>query len=890
MTAVLRYFFYGLFYVFLRLRYRWQVHGKEKLRDLKGPVLVLPNHPAYVDPMLVFAVLWPSLRMRPMVYEGNFRNPLFRLMAWLLNAHSVPDLDKASTQARAKAEGAVSAVIEGLNGGENHILWPAGHVYRAEGITRIGSARATADVLEGAPEASVLLVRTRGLWGSSFSFAQTGKKPNMFRRMFAGAGWLLANLLFFMPRRTVDITLEPVPRSELPPPRREELNPWLERWYNEGGPEPPTYVPYHFLFGRRTFPFPDLSRESGSDAGRIQPETREAVAHILADKLGRPLTAEEQRPETPLDQFGLDSLDRMEVSLQVERQFGFTADQTPLTVGQLWELAQGLAEKKPPKPPPPAWFQPPSSRSVEVLADTIPAAFVARALAHPKDVILADDLAGALPYRRVLVGALLMARRFAELPGDNVGLLLPASAGCDMALLALHLAGKLPVVLNWTTGPAHLAHAAEVMKLRHVVTSKAFTDRTGIEVAGTEYLFLEQVGSGIGTFEKLRMLLKVTLFPGSVRKHVPRLDPEQPAVVLFTSGSEKAPKAVPLTHRNILSDQRLGIPVMGLKSEDIFLGFLPAFHSFGMTVTGLLPLLGGMRVVRHPDPTDAANLARKVAAYNVTILIGTPTFIHHILERSKPGEMPSLRLIVVGAEKCPQSVFDLCTRVAPEATMVEGYGITECAPVVAVNPPPAPRPGSIGKPMPGIDVILIDLETDEVLPPGRMGMLLVSGPTVFPGYLDYSGPSPFVEREGKRWYVTGDLAEYDADGYLWFRGRLKRFLKAGGEMISLPALEEPFARMYPPTDDGPSVAVEGVEHEGGRRIVLFSTKPISVREANALLLEKGFHGVMRLDEVRQVEKIPVLGTGKTDYKVLRAQILEGLQQRQETAKGERATI
>ena len=884
MTAILRYAFYAFFRVVLALRYRLHVRGREKLRGLKGPFLVLPNHPAYIDPMLVFAVLWPSLRMRPMVYAGNFKNPLFRLMAWLLNAHRVPDLDKASARAREQAERSVAAVVEGLKHGENHILWPAGHVQRTEGADHIGSARAAADILKAVPEITVVLVRTRGVWGSSFSFAQTGKKPNMFKRMLAGAGWLLANLLLFMPRRRVDMTVEPVGRDAMPEPRREALNPWLERWYNEGGPEAPTYVAYHVL-GRRRFPFPDLSKLAATEAGRIKPETKTAVVHLLADKLHRPLTNEEQEPDTPLDRLGLDSLDRMEVTLEVERQFGFSSDESPLSVGQLYALAEGLAEKKPPKPPPPAWFKVPSGGSVAVLADSIPEAFVARALANPGDVILADDMAGALTYRRMLVGVLLMARRFATLPGDNVGLLLPASAACDIALLALHLAGKLPVVLNWTTGPANLAHAAEVMKLKFVVTSKVFVDRTGVKVGGgAEYLFLEQVGRGIGRFEKVAALLKVALFPGSVRKRVPRIDPERPAVVLFTSGSEKAPKAVPLTHKNIVSDQRFGIPVMELKRDDVFLGFLPAFHSFGMTVTGLLPLLSGLRVVRHPDPTDAANLARKIVAYKVTVLIGTPTFVHHILERIKPGTAPLLRLIVVGAEKCPPSVFELCARVARGATVVEGYGITECAPVVAVNPPPAPRPGSIGKAMPGIDVCAVDLESDALLPPGKMGMLLVSGPTVFPGYLDYEGPSPFVEREGKRWYVTGDLAEIDTDGYIWFRGRLKRFLKAGGEMVSLPALEEPFARLYPPTEEGPSVAIEGVEFDGGRRIVLFSTQPIGVRDANALLLEKGFQGVMRLDEVRQVDKIPVLGTGKTDYKVLRAQILESLPQPHESGR------
>ena len=211
-------------------------------------------------------------------------------------------------------------------------------------------------------------------------------------------------------------------------------------------------------------------------------------------------------------------------------------------------------------------------------------------------------------------------------------------------------------------------------------------------------------------------------------------------------------------------------------------------------------------------------------------------------------------------------------KAAPRAALLEGYGVTECSPVVSFNPPSANRPGTIGKPLPGLEVRVVDLQMGESLPPKRMGMLLVSGPSVFPGYLGHEGPQPFQERDGNRWYVTGDLAEIDADGYLTFRGRLKRFLKAGGEMISLPALEEPFERLYPPTPDGPRVAVEEIEYDGGRRIVLFTTEPITPQEANARLLADGFHGVMRLDEVCRVPAIPVLGTGKTDYKALRAQL------------------
>jgi long-chain-fatty-acid--[acyl-carrier-protein] ligase len=875
MLLPLRYFLCVLARVFLALRYRVRVRGREQIQHLKGPVLVLPNHPGLNDPLLVLAAIWPSLKPRPMVYEGNFTNPFMKLLMKLLNAVRVPALDQASAKARLRAQQAVEVVIAGLRNGENHILWPAGHIQH-DGKERLGGARALADILKAVPQATIVLVRTRGVWGSMFSYAQTGEHPHLIGRYAAGLGWLLANLVFFTPRRRVDITIERIDRSRLPELRRDTLNPWLEAWYNDNdGPETPTYVPYHFLFGRRTFDFPKPRSLEEVDASQVKPEIREAVTHMIADKLGRPLTDEELKPDTAFDQLGLDSLDRMELNLRVEQQYGFTSDQVPTTLGQLWALAQGLVEKGAPKPPPPGWFASTGNDDpLEILGDTVAEAFVARVQRSPRDVAAADDRAGAVTYERLLTAALTMSRRFAGLPAANVGLMMPASVACDIALLALHLAGKLPVVLNWTTGPANLAHAARVMGLTHVVTSRAFIDRTAIEIEGVEYLYLENLRKDMGKVELLRTLLMVRWLPGHVRKLVPHMEADRPAVVLFTSGSEKAPKAVPLTHRNILSDQRIGAPFLGLTHRDSILGFLPAFHSFGMTVTCLLPLLGGMRVVHHPDPTDASGLARKLGAYRPSILVGTPTFVNFILERAEREHLTSLRLIVVGAESCPPSVRQRCADMAPSATLLEGYGITECSPVVACNTVGANRPGTLGKPLPGVEVRVVDLETDEFLPANRLGMLLVSGPTVFPGYLAYDGPSPFQEREGKRWYITGDLAHIDDDGFIHFGGRLKRFLKAGGEMISLPALEEPFVRQYPPTKDGPRVAVEGVETESGRRIILFTTEPMTLREANARLMEAGFRGVMRLDEVRQVDQIPVLGTGKTDYKALRALIKE----------------
>jgi long-chain-fatty-acid--[acyl-carrier-protein] ligase len=387
-----------------------------------------------------------------------------------------------------------------------------------------------------------------------------------------------------------------------------------------------------------------------------------------------------------------------------------------------------------------------------------------------------------------------------------------------------------------------------------------------------QFLYLEDLHKTVGKMELLRTLLQIRYLPGRIRRRVPTVDPKQPAMVLFTSGSERAPKAVPLTHDNILSEMRATAPFIGLTQRESMLGFLPPFHSFGIAAGILLPLLGGMRVVHHPDPTDAASLVRKIVAYRTTMLIGTPTFVGYIVDRAKPGELDSLRLILVGAEQCLPSLHERCHKLAPAGLLLEGYGITECSPVVSINRPAANRPGTVGQPLPGLNVCTVDVETEDDLPPGQCGVLWVSGPTVFPGYLGHDVPSPFRARHGKCWYVTGDLAEIDAEGYIHLAGRLQRFLKAGGEMISLPAMEEPFARHFPPTEEGPRVAIEGMESDSGRHITLFTTDPFSLAEANSLLQKEGFQGVMRLDEVRRVQRLPVLGTGKIDYKELRSQL------------------
>jgi long-chain-fatty-acid--[acyl-carrier-protein] ligase len=862
--------------VLLSLRYRVKVVGKPEVFKKPGPYLILPNHPALVDPPLVIVHLWPSFQMRPVLLETNFQNPIMAPFAFLLRAIRLPEITKASAENRQRAEAAFADVVAALKRGENVVLWPSGKLTR-DGSERLGGARTTADVLAAMPNVTVVLARTRGLWGSMFGFAD--REPFLLSDLFRGLALWAANLFLFAPRRRATITLEAFTPDQRPAPTRAEVNKWLEEWYNADTPrETPTYVPRHFLFSPSTHEFPPPPAPKEFDLSKVKPETKTIVAQIIEDKSKRPLTEKENVPETTFAQLGLDSLDAMDVTFAIEQRFGFNSESVPKSLGELWALAEGVQEKTPPKPPPVGWTEPTTDETpLTIAGETFAEAFLNQAFASRKMLVVADDIAGGLTFERLIIGASAMAARFRTLSATNVGLMLPASAACDVAFLGLHLAGKVPVVLNWTTGPANLAHSARTAGLTHVITSKAFVDRVSVEVPGTQFLFAEDLRASIGKLELFRRMLGVRWFGGIAKRRMLgrlELDPHKPAVILFTSGSEKAPKAVPLTHANIISDQRGCLDALKISRKNSAIGFLPMFHSFGLTVTGLLPLFVGVRIVHHPDPTDAGALVRKIATYKPTLIAGTPTFLNFILDRARPGELDSLRIVVVGAEKCPPHVFEKAKRLAPNAEVLEGYGITECSPVVSVNRPGQVKPGTIGDPLPCVEVCVTDLETKELLPKEKMGMLHVAGPTVFPGYLG-DEKSPFEEIGGKRWYVSGDLAALDATGAIVFHGRLKRFLKAGGEMISLPALEEPFAKKYPPTDEGPRVAVEGIETPDGRRIVLFTTEDLSLKDVNALLQAEGFRGVMRLDEVKKLDKIPTLGSGKTDYKVLRAMISGG---------------
>ena len=323
-----------------RFRYRVRVEGLEKLRDLRGPTLVMPNHPGLIDPPLVLSNVRIPGGMRPIVTTSMYRKPLLYPLMRLVNAVEVPDLEEHSRDAREKTLTMLDTIAEGLNRGENFLIYPSGRTER-RGIEEIGATRAVAELLQRCPQTNIVLVRTRGVWGSIFTMAYTGEHPILERCALEALGWVFAALAIFLPRRNVTMTVEQIDRRDLPGITRDKLNPFLEAWYNRGGPETPTFVPFSFLFGPRQHEYPDLAKSGEVDLAKIRPATIRAVNEMVAERLKRPLSAEENSATMLLEQLGLDSLERMDLALHIEDRFGFRSDRVADTLGELWALAEG---------------------------------------------------------------------------------------------------------------------------------------------------------------------------------------------------------------------------------------------------------------------------------------------------------------------------------------------------------------------------------------------------------------------------------------------------------------------------------------------------------------------------------------------------------------------
>ncbi|MHC2254636.1 acyl-[acyl-carrier-protein]-phospholipid O-acyltransferase/long-chain-fatty-acid--[acyl-carrier-protein] ligase [Bradyrhizobium embrapense] len=471
--------------------------------------------------------------------------------------------------------------------------------------------------------------------------------------------------------------------------------------------------------------------------------------------------------------------------------------------------------------------------------------------------IIEDALGTKLTYRKLILGAQVLSRKLEQgtSVGENVGVLLPNSAGVAVVFMALQTIGRVPAMLNFSAGPVNVLAAMKAARVNTVLTSQAFIEKGKLDklIAAigqqARVVYLEDVRGGISLSDK------IAGFRAGIAPRVAR-NANDPAVILFTSGSEGTPKGVVLSHRNILANAAQALARVDANANDKVFNVLPVFHSFGLTGGMMMPLLGGIPIFMYPSPLHYRIVPELIYQTGATILFGTDTFLTGYARSAHAYDFRTLRLVIAGAEAVKERTRQIYME-RYGIRILEGYGVTETAPVLAMNTPMANRQGTVGRISP-----LMQYRLDPVPGIAEGGRLSVKGPNVMIGYLRAENPG-VLEPLPDGWHDTGDIVTVDAQGFIAIKGRAKRFAKIAGEMVSLSAVEAMATALWP---QAMSVAVTLPDPRKGERIVLLTTQKDADRAA--MQRQAKSFGASELAvpaDIRVVDKVPLLGTGKTDY-------------------------
>jgi acyl-[acyl-carrier-protein]-phospholipid O-acyltransferase/long-chain-fatty-acid--[acyl-carrier-protein] ligase len=470
-----------------------------------------------------------------------------------------------------------------------------------------------------------------------------------------------------------------------------------------------------------------------------------------------------------------------------------------------------------------------------------------------------------LTYSQMITRTLVLGRAITRntVKGENVGVLLPNMSSTIITFFALQATDRVPAMLNFSTGQKTLLSACKTAQLKTVYTSKKFVETGKLEDMisamtedGVSVIYLEDLRQTISTGDKLAGWLSGKFPRLAYRFSHPDKNADQPAVVLFTSGSEGTPKGVVLTHANILANCHQLISRLDLRAQDIVFSALPVFHSFGLTGGTLLPILTGIRTFFYPSPLHYRTVPELVYDTNATLMFGTDTFLSGYAKYAHAYDFFNLRFVFAGAEKLKDSTRKIWAEKFG-VRILEGYGTTETGPALAINTPMQNKPGSVGRLLPGIQHRLEPVPGIE-----SGGRLIVSGPNIMAGYLFADQPGKLNPPENG-WYDTGDIVEIDDRGFITIKGRAKRFAKIAGEMISLTAVEEYVSNLWP---EHASAVVSIPDEKKGEQLILVTSNPEAERQQVLQYAKgKGLGDLSIPKKILIVDKLPLLGTGKTDY-------------------------
>jgi len=487
--------------------------------------------------------------------------------------------------------------------------------------------------------------------------------------------------------------------------------------------------------------------------------------------------------------------------------------------------------------------------------------FVRIAKKNSKKLAIKDKTTKSdVPYGRALIGALILAKKFHKYDKGYIGIMIPTSAGCALATVGALMSGRVPVMINYSTGAEeNVKYAQEKCNFKTVIASKALLDKIECPVMDGMVL-IEDLMKGVTTGEKLKAALRTKLPTGMILNSIHKGDENDNAAILFTSGSEKDPKVVQLTHKNLASNIENLCEHEGITGDDIILANLVFFHIFGLTVNLWVAFVKGMTMIAYANPTDFQTICNIAREEKPTLMVGTPSFFWGYLKKSEPGDFESVRIMVAGADKCPDALREGYMK-KHGVTLMEGYGATETSPVVSANSLEFNRPGSTGKVIPNVQVRIESLDTGEECKTGEVGKILVKGDLIMKGYLGQ--PELTAEAIVDGWYNTGDMGYLDEDGYLWHSGRFKRFVKIGGEMVSLVKVENVMEQHLP---EGVACCIVEIPDEiKGATIVAAVTKDIN----KVAILRKMGKVLPNIALPRQffvIEELPMMGTGKIDFR------------------------
>lgn len=871
-----------IYFNLLKLRYNFEISWLDLIKKDKK-YLIFPNHQALVDPQIVVSLLFSKIKICPVISETFYNIPVLKSFFKMIKAVSMWDIQKWTSNEKdiLKAFEDIKTALQKWN---NLLLYPSGQLY-SQWFEVIKWKKSWYFAVKNMPkDCEIILIKTTWLWWSMFSKAYIWETPNLFKAIFKSIFYIIFNLIFFIPKRNVKIEISNYTKKLENIENINDFNQELQDFYNKDWEEEIVYLKHYFYFDdikNKKIPKINWSLieiNSDFDFKLIPLEIKTEIINKCLEI--KNITWNFDFDSNLVLDLYFDSIELAEIKAYIQAKYQNSSNPAITQLKTIWDLcimaiwkSSWVEELKP------CDWKIKNNENENIYEslnknlwnneyDNILSLFKKSFKQGKNSSFVYDNILWMQIKKDFLIKAYLISKYIKKSKWKYVWIMLPSITLSSLVIISSLLAWKIPVMLNWTLWESSLNHCIKFSKIENIFTSKNFYEKIKNDQTKNfenMYIFLEDLLKNVWLKQKFKALFDSLLFK------IPKISNNSEAVILFTSWSESLPKAVSLSHKNIISDILWALYHFPLKKNDILMGFLPPFHSFGFSINTIMPLIIGLRVCYTPDPNDAKTIQNLLIHTKTTAITSTPTFLKMILNSTK-SKLGNIKYAVVWAEKCPIELEKQFSEICTNWKILEWYWITECSPVISINPPSKAKLWSVWLPIYNSKVIIVSLENNEILWKNEQWMIYFSGKNVFNWYLDEKLESPFEYFNQEKYYKTWDLWYLDDDWYLFITWRLKRFVKIAWEMISLPFIENILTKKYS-KNDTLSVAIEAKELNWNVKIVLFSTINIDLKEVWEYLRSSWVSNLVKISEIINIDEIPLLWTWKTDYKKLKELII-----------------